>query len=100
MYVRGRSTAIATTVSDADFSLRARTQPLDGSRCLGGLLADDMGLGKSLTVLSAVASSIPEALEFQVERGGSFEPRARGTLIIAPSRSMIEVFNTGAQIGG
>jgi SWI/SNF-related matrix-associated actin-dependent regulator of chromatin subfamily A3 len=57
----------------------------------GGIIADDMGLGKSLTILSAIASSLGEAAEFaSTHQASSIEPlhaqnRSRATLIMVPS---------------
>lgn len=60
---------------------------------LGGILADDMGLGKSLTMLSAIVSSLERAGEY-VLRGPcstvsttALDPpkTAKSTLIVVPS---------------
>ena len=56
----------------------------------GGILADDMGLGKSLTMLTAIAASLPDAYRFVTTKtDGNLNkemlPNARSTLIIVPS---------------
>jgi SWI/SNF-related matrix-associated actin-dependent regulator of chromatin subfamily A3 len=50
--------------------------------CLGGILADQMGLGKSLTALALVAGSIPE----EDIRDGLYDTRQ--TLIVVPASTM------------
>ncbi|RYN54412.1 hypothetical protein AA0118_g8668 [Alternaria tenuissima] len=52
----------------------------------GGILADDMGLGKSLTMLSAIASSLQDAETFAKQSSNVLTP-SRATLIIIPSTS-------------
>ncbi|KAH0563507.1 hypothetical protein GP486_001928 [Trichoglossum hirsutum] len=58
---------------------------------LGGILADDMGLGKSLTMLSAIVGSLARANEYarqgSMSAGHPGEPprAAKSTLIIVPS---------------
>ncbi|KAF2013075.1 hypothetical protein BU24DRAFT_263670 [Aaosphaeria arxii CBS 175.79] len=62
----------------------------------GGIIADDMGLGKSLTILSAIARSLGEAAEFaSSHQASSTEPlhtqnRSRATLIMVPSTVLID----------
>jgi len=57
----------------------------------GGIIADDMGLGKSLVILSSIAGSLDQAKEFVSEQGLKSpdsinkKPGSRGTLILAPS---------------
>ncbi|KAI9666217.1 MAG: hypothetical protein M1821_004152 [Bathelium mastoideum] len=62
----------------------------------GGILADDIGLGKTLTVLATILSSIPSAVEFAV---GAFDKGfaensglipSKTTLIIVPSALLID----------
>lgn len=61
---------------------------------LGGILADDMGLGKSLTMLCAIVGSLVRANEYMrensmmsglVEQLGEHPRAAKSTLIIVPS---------------
>ncbi|KAK4940400.1 hypothetical protein LTR10_019506 [Elasticomyces elasticus] len=57
----------------------------------GGLLADDMGMGKTLTVLSVIVKSLPEARRWaqsDEEAVGNSETgllRSRATLVVVPS---------------
>ncbi|KAF1927266.1 uncharacterized protein M421DRAFT_394374 [Didymella exigua CBS 183.55] len=57
----------------------------------GGILADDMGLGKSLTMLSAIASSLQEAERFasikpaNAEALSDIPKHSPATLIVVPS---------------
>jgi SWI/SNF-related matrix-associated actin-dependent regulator of chromatin subfamily A3 len=57
----------------------------------GGILADDMGLGKSLTILAAIASSLKDAASFASNWKGEAllhdQVPSRATLIIVPSTS-------------
>jgi SWI/SNF-related matrix-associated actin-dependent regulator of chromatin subfamily A3 len=56
----------------------------------GGIIADDMGLGKSLTILSAIASSLNSAAEFASNwKSGESNAQvpSRATLIMVPSTS-------------
>lgn len=59
---------------------------------LGGIFADDMGLGKSLVMLAIIAASLGRAKEFSVlknrpdkdaQRSG--QRNSRATLILVPS---------------
>lgn len=57
------------------------------------MIADDMGLGKSLTILSAIASSLDDAADFvSTQRSGLKETSdtpvpSKATLIMVPSTS-------------
>ncbi|KAH6845784.1 SNF2 family N-terminal domain-containing protein [Chaetomium sp. MPI-CAGE-AT-0009] len=83
--------------SDEDFFehiiVGARSvEPKDTS---GGILADDMGLGKSLVILSTIAGTLDRANTFVSEtQGGKVECSAvlksRSTLVIAPSSLLID----------
>ncbi|KAK5106933.1 hypothetical protein LTS08_001056 [Lithohypha guttulata] len=60
-------------------------------QCLGGLLADIMGLGKTIQALSLVANTMPQAAEFgnqKVVRQGedelTLDCQSRATLLVAP----------------
>lgn len=54
----------------------------------GGILADVMGLGKTLSILSLVAATVEEANKFRTKRPSSdlegVERNAKGTLIVCP----------------
>ncbi|KAJ5020759.1 SNF2 family N-terminal domain-containing protein [Bipolaris maydis] len=62
----------------------------------GGILADDMGLGKSLTMLSAIAKTLQDAESFAsastANATGSSTVRkpSRATLIVVPSTTLID----------
>ena len=52
----------------------------------GGILADDMGMGKSLSTLALITTTLDEALSWsQTAATKSRKRRSRGTLIIVPS---------------
>jgi len=62
--------------------------------CCGGILADEMGMGKSLTMLALIMSSLDEARISAIgHRAASVrmkrEPYSRATLIIAPKSSTL-----------
>jgi SNF2-related domain len=62
----------------------------DPNDCLGGILADDMGLGKSLAMLCAIMGSLDRASEYASQSSNAQAPldgpmRAKSTLIIVPS---------------
>lgn len=63
---------------------------------LGGIVADDMGLGKSLVMLSTIATSTDRAKAFanlsDAQNGASQDTsrkNSRATLILAPSTCKI-----------
>lgn len=64
----------------------------DRTEALGGILADDMGLGKSLSVLAAIAATLDMA-EHHAQRVSTMSPEdvlhkpvpARCTLVLVPS---------------
>ena len=64
------------------------------SECRGGILADEMGMGKSLTLLALIVRSLGEAYAFSKSEPGP-EGRSggqlysRGTLIVAPKSSTL-----------
>ncbi|KAF4469014.1 DNA repair rad5, partial [Fusarium albosuccineum] len=64
--------------------------------CLGGILADIMGLGKTLTTLATAAFSKHAALEFENIQVATPYQRTRGTLIVATSHQVLDVW--GAEI--
>lgn len=52
----------------------------------GGILADDMGMGKSLSTLALITTTLDEALSWsQVAGTNSRKCRSRATLVIVPS---------------
>ncbi|EEU36130.1 uncharacterized protein NECHADRAFT_53012, partial [Fusarium vanettenii 77-13-4] len=53
--------------------------------CLGGIIADVMGLGKTLTSLAAIACSKPAALDFEMSLSSTSPMPTRATLIVATS---------------
>jgi SNF2-related domain len=60
--------------------------------CRGGLLADDMGMGKSLSVLTLIVQTEQESKEFCHSASLSddtelCQPHSRATLIITPKSS-------------
>ncbi|KAL8969589.1 MAG: hypothetical protein Q9183_001935 [Haloplaca sp. 2 TL-2023] len=60
------------------------------SECLGGILADMMGLGKTLSILSLVAHGLPDAREFAKQRPPVDEStvplqrNSKATLLVSP----------------
>lgn len=62
--------------------------------CCGGILADEMGMGKSLTLLALILSSLDEARISAIQNRAACvrmkrEPYSRATLIIAPKSSTL-----------
>ncbi|RYP62194.1 hypothetical protein DL771_009826 [Monosporascus sp. 5C6A] len=63
--------------------------------CLGGIVADIMGLGKTLTMLSAVVRSKNAAAQFAKIGSCRNEPRfTRATLIVVTSRQVLDVWTS------
>lgn len=66
------------------------TKPIEAR---GGILADEMGTGKSLTILAVIVHTLDEA-RLQAYRSSDIQAQSRGrlhsgaTLIIAPKSSM------------
>ena len=66
--------------------LREKPEPV-----YGGILADMMGLGKTLSILSLVAATVPEAHAFKIKQTSKkleekgVKRNAQGTLIICPT---------------
>ncbi|KAF8417487.1 SNF2 family N-terminal domain-containing protein [Tirmania nivea] len=50
----------------------------------GGIIADEVGLGKTLTMISAIAGSMDEALQFQHCNTVGSRSNAKSTLIVVP----------------
>lgn len=69
-----------------------KSRTLDDAK--GGILADDMGLGKSLVMISTIAGSLERAHTFSVSEknapasGNRPIVASKATLIIAPSPCM------------
>jgi SWI/SNF-related matrix-associated actin-dependent regulator of chromatin subfamily A3 len=64
------------------------------SKCRGGILADEMGMGKSLTLLSLILHTLEEARSFEENPHNSIMERetkgtTKATLLIAPKSSML-----------
>ena len=55
------------------------------SECEGGILADDMGLGKSLTMLAVIVTTLAQSKSFVTSCDGSCPQRCSATLVVAPS---------------
>ena len=60
------------------------------SYSMGGILADVMGLGKTLSMISAIVSSLPQATEYATAENRNFVSpasgcRSRATLVIVTS---------------
>lgn len=56
----------------------------------GGILADDMGMGKTLSTLALITETLEEAREwFRGSSNISRKPRSKATLIIVPSTRKI-----------
>jgi SNF2 family DNA or RNA helicase len=66
----------------------------------GGILADAMGLGKTLTMISAIVSTAREAERFSAgfdcDEAGNEEvvPRTRATLVVVSSMQVLDVWET------
>lgn len=61
--------------------LSQRTNPPDSR---GGLLADQMGLGKSLTMISLIALNTCKSTEGGIYTSNSYVRRLKSTLIVVP----------------
>jgi SNF2 family DNA or RNA helicase len=62
-------------------------------KCRGGILADEMGMGKSLTLISLIAHTLGEARVFgESQSDYSMERKAklvtRATLLVTPKSSI------------
>ncbi|KAF2190710.1 hypothetical protein K469DRAFT_697943 [Zopfia rhizophila CBS 207.26] len=70
---------------------------------MGGILADVMGLGKTLSMISAIVSSLPQATEFATAECQNFASlvsgcRSRATLVIVTSMQVLDVWNREVSI--
>ncbi|KAI1467939.1 SNF2 family N-terminal domain-containing protein [Daldinia caldariorum] len=68
----------------------------------GGLIADTMGLGKSLTMLAAILGSVPAAELFssfynEAESDCTGKYRTKATLIVVPSSQLLESWQSEIQ---
>ncbi|KAI1114304.1 SNF2 family N-terminal domain-containing protein [Nemania sp. NC0429] len=60
---------------------------------LGGINADVMGLGKTLTMLSAIVCTLKHAREFsKLQLAGTLLPTTRATLVVASSPQVMNVW--------
>lgn len=70
-----------------------KSKSADCHESRGGIIADDMGLGKSLTILSVIAKSLPDASEFvsnwnpEADEQSQVTLSSRATLVVVPSTS-------------
>ncbi|KAK0726532.1 SNF2 family N-terminal domain-containing protein [Apiosordaria backusii] len=67
------------------------------SPCRGGILADVMGLGKTLTMLSAIVCTKEDAATFAQSEGddiGSCSRPKAGTLVVLPSIQLLDVWSS------
>jgi SWI/SNF-related matrix-associated actin-dependent regulator of chromatin subfamily A3 len=58
----------------------------------GGILADEMGMGKSLSILSLIVHTLEDAKEWQKQPRREdviLKPRSAATLVIVPSELLI-----------
>ncbi|KAF3937496.1 hypothetical protein ABW19_dt0201046 [Dactylella cylindrospora] len=62
--------------------------------CLGGILADAMGLGKTLTTLAAIAYSKDKSQEFSEQSSTSEHQWTKSTLVVLPSRQVLDVWDS------
>ncbi|KAF2684141.1 hypothetical protein K458DRAFT_38039 [Lentithecium fluviatile CBS 122367] len=71
----------------------SRFFPHNRSSCLGGIVADVMGLGKTLTMLSAVVCSKDTATEFaKIDSCRTRTRPTKATLIVVTSRQVLDVW--------
>ncbi|RYP55722.1 hypothetical protein DL771_012463 [Monosporascus sp. 5C6A] len=73
------------------------------SYSMGGILADVMGLGKTLSMISAIVSSLPQATEYiTAEYQNCVSPasgcRSRATLVIVTSMQVLDVWEREVSI--
>ncbi|KAH7117461.1 SNF2 family N-terminal domain-containing protein [Dactylonectria macrodidyma] len=73
------------------------------SYSMGGILADVMGLGKTLSMISAIVSSLPRATEYATAEYQNFVSpasgcRSRATLVIVTSMQVLDVWKREVSI--
>jgi SNF2 family DNA or RNA helicase len=73
------------------------------SYSMGGILADVMGLGKTLSMISAIVSSLPQATEYATAKCQYFASpeigcRSRATLVIVTSMQVLDVWKREVSI--
>ena len=71
---------------------KARNRTLDPETG-GGILADEMGMGKSLSTLALITKTLDKATDWVNEKKANPDPHSRlkpcrGTLVVVPSASM------------
>ena len=71
--------------------------------CRGGLLADHMGLGKTLSMLSLIAHTLQEAEEAELaplpnSQSPDIKPVSRATLVVTPLSSKYIFFSFNYQV--
>ncbi|KAI9666680.1 MAG: hypothetical protein M1821_004616 [Bathelium mastoideum] len=87
------------TYADSEFAneitgMCRQTQP---EIAAGGIIADKMGLGKTLTMLSAITHTKDDALSFETLRSSKREDSlysSRATLVVVPSTQVMEVWSS------
>ncbi|KAK6839362.1 hypothetical protein PG987_005228 [Apiospora arundinis] len=84
-YTASATNILKSVIGNKEFG--SHTSPL-----VGGIVADVMGLGKTLTMLSAVVCSMPSAADFS--RVKMEIPTTRATLIVASSPLWLTLKNT------
>jgi SWI/SNF-related matrix-associated actin-dependent regulator of chromatin subfamily A3 len=84
MYVRKQFFHIVTDLeryTNVVTEMSQKAPPLD---CRGGLLADQMGLGKSLTMIALIASNRCETTNQGIFTAQGYLRRLKSTLIVVP----------------
>ncbi|KAF4468540.1 DNA repair rad5 [Fusarium albosuccineum] len=79
------------------FHMRISLEDAVSSMAMGGILADAMGLGKTLTMLTSISSTRLAASDFQnrdtdVEAGQATHHRTSATLVVVTSTQVMEVW--------
>ncbi|RSL75564.1 hypothetical protein CEP51_010756 [Fusarium floridanum] len=97
------SDAILDAQPDAIITPLERPKDDIPSYSMGGILADVMGLGKTLSMISAIVSSLPQAAEYVTAEYQNFASpasgcRSRATLVIVPSMQVLDVWKSEMSI--
>ncbi|RTE70723.1 hypothetical protein BHE90_014873 [Fusarium euwallaceae] len=97
------SDAILDAQPDAIITPLERPKDDIPSYSMGGILADVMGLGKTLSMISAIVSSLPQAAEYVTAEYQNFASpasgcRSRATLVIVPSMQVLDVWKSEISI--
>ncbi|KAL8365396.1 hypothetical protein RB595_004276 [Gaeumannomyces hyphopodioides] len=83
-YCRGMNEALCSSINANPGTVEAAT---------GGIIADVMGMGKTLTIISAIVATKLESRRFVAQDHSSFEGRMPGpTLVILPSVQLMSVW--------